>query len=188
MNRFRIQTIDGFLTAAECESFLATIESIGFDDQFAGDGRLLRSRAQFEDRHWADLIWQRLPPAIPSLSEMYDAHFLPEPLPQIPLNRFRPVQLNERFRCYKYGELEEFRRHQDFAHEYGPDKRTFYTVLIYLNAGYSGGQTRFDDVTVEPTLGQLVLFPHELAHEGCRVESGMKYTVRTDVVFAAEGS
>lgn len=187
MHDVRIQAIAGFLSRAECAALLDTIHAAGFEEQYAGDGRLLRSRAQFEDPGWADLIWQRLRPAIPPLTEMYSDDFLPEPRPKAELQDYRAVQLNERFRCYRYGSTEEFRRHQDFAHEYSASKRTFYTVLIYLNDDFRGGETAFDGFTVHPETGLLVLFPHELEHEGRRIETGIKYSLRTDVVFEASG-
>lgn len=182
-----IITRENFLSAEECAAFVAGIESIGFTSQFAGNGRLIRSRAQFEERNWAQLIWERLRPLIPALTEAYSDQFLPEPRPRLLLSQYVPVQLNERFRCYKYGPDEEFRRHQDFAHEYSATKRTFLTDLLYLNDGYTGGETAFDAFVIQPKLGQLVMFPHELEHEGCRIVSGWKYTLRSDVVFEAAG-
>ena len=187
MTSNNIITRENFLSPEECTALVAAIESFGFASQFAGDGRLIRSRAQFEEPTWAQLIWERLRPSIPALTEVYSEQFLPEPTPQLPLSQYMPVHLNERFRCYKYGPDEEFRRHQDFAHEYSATKRTFLTVLLYLNDGYSGGETAFDNWVVQPKLGQLVMFPHELEHEGCRILSGWKYTLRSDVVFEAAG-
>jgi prolyl 4-hydroxylase len=187
MNSNRIITIEGFLTTDECTSFVDAIEAIGFENQYAGDGRLIRSRAQFEDHDWAKLIWERLKPSLPKLTEIYSDGLSPEPAPAKPLETYAPISLNERFRCYKYGTDEEFRRHQDFAHEYTETKRTFLTVLIYLNDGYEGGETSFDDFVVNPKLGMLAMFPHELEHEGRKIASGLKYSLRTDAVYESIG-
>ena len=183
MNSNRIFTIERFLTADECSSFVDAIEAIGFENQYAGDGRHIRNRAQFEDRKWAELIWERLKPSLPKLTEIYFDDFSPDPTPRKPLETYEPIALNERFRCYKYETDEEFRRHQDFAHEYTDLKRTFLTVLIYLNDGYDGGETSFDEIVVNPKLGMLAMFPHELEHEGRKITSGVKYSLRTDAVY-----
>lgn len=181
-----ITTIEGFLSPEECSDFVCTIESIGFQTQRSGDGQPIRSRAQFEDSSWANLIWMRLKTSLPNLTDIYTGRLEPEPIPDVPLEFYTPSRLNERFRCYKYGTSEEFRRHQDFCHEYSPTERTFLTVLIYLNDGYSGGATTFDDCSVEPKLGMLAMFPHELEHEGNKIENGVKYCLRTDVIYAAK--
>ena len=187
MHLSQIITIESFLTPAECESFIETIEAIGFSTQHSGEGQPIRSRAQFEHQTISDTIWERLRPSLPKLSEVYADQLIPEPKPKAPLESYVPHGLNNRFRCYKYGAKEEFRRHQDFAHEFTDTERTFLTVLLYLNDGYIGGETTFDDFTVEPTLGMLAMFPHELQHEGRKIESGIKYSLRTDVIYTSNG-
>jgi len=139
MNSYKVQVLESFLSPAECSAIVNEIESVGFENQFSGDGRLIRSRAQFENVPMSELLWRRLKPRLPKLTEVYDEIFIAEPSPKRALENYVPVCLNERFRCYKYGADEEFRRHQDFAHEYSENKRTFLTVLLYLNTGYDGG-------------------------------------------------
>lgn len=112
-----ITTRENFLSAEECAAVVAEIESFGFNSQFSGNGRLIRSRAQFEEPNWSKLIWERSRPSIPALTEVDSDQFLPEPPPRLLLSQYVPVELNERFRCYKYGPDEEFRRHMDFAPE-----------------------------------------------------------------------
>jgi len=38
-------------------------------------------------------------------------------------------------------------------------------------------------IDVIPQTGAVLLFEHELLHEGCAVEAGTKYTVRVDVIY-----
>ncbi len=123
-------------------------------------------------------------PYIPELSQLYDASFQPEPMPVYPIDAFHPLGFNELLRCYKYRPGEQFRRHEDFAHEWDSTKRTFLTVLLYLNDDFTGGETRFEEGTIEPKIGRTVIFPHELVHEGCQVSTGAKYALRSDVVFS----
>ena len=186
MTSSKIFSLQSFFSRQECSELVSMIEAIGFESQFSGDVRLIRSRAQFEDPELAKLIWVRLYPSLPKLSDIYDLGFPPEPSITNGLETYFPVHLNERFRCYKYGPDEEFRRHQDFSHKYSDAKRTFLTLLIYLNDGYQGGETSFDDICVTPNLGMLTFFPHELEHQGCKVISGIKYTLRTDIVYESQ--
>ena len=90
---------------------------------------------------------------------------------------------------------------------YADDAPTsFLTMMIYLNAPERGGDTRFlqtpsaprrgknsrdradaadDDggVAVTPAAGSALVFDHRLRHEGCLLEAGVKYAIRTDVMF-----
>ncbi|MCA9071814.1 MAG: 2OG-Fe(II) oxygenase, partial [Planctomycetaceae bacterium] len=83
---------------------------------------------------------------------------------------------------------EQFRRHEDFAHEWNDRRRTFLTVLIYLNQEFTGGETWFEEenLTVTPQTGTATIFPHELIHAGCPVVTGIKYALRSDVIFVTE--
>ena len=186
MNSIPIVAIENFLSPEECAELITLIETTGFQSQFSGTGRLIRSRAVFQSEHWAKIFWERLAPRIPMLTEVYGSMLAADPVPHAPLDTYNPIQLNERFRCYKYGVDEEFQKHKDFAYEYSDVKRTFLTVLIYLNNGYAGGETVFDNYEVQPQLGSLVMFPHELPHQGAKIVSGMKYSLRTDVVYETE--
>lgn len=73
------------------------------------------------------------------------------------------------------------------------------TFLLYLNDGFSGGQTTFflpspsqpqlDAYPVRPIAGCALVFPHgdaagSLLHEGSPVdEGGCKYVIRTEVLY-----
>ena len=60
------------------------------------------------------------------------------------------------------------------------------TILIYLS-DCVGGATRFEhDVAFQPTAGSLLLHVHGddcLLHEAEAVQSGIKYVLRTDLVY-----
>jgi len=55
--------------------------------------------------------------------------------------------------------------------------------MIYLNDDFEGGETKFDNVTIEPKTGTALCFIHEQKHEGCPVVEGLKYVLRTDVMY-----
>ncbi|KAJ9529515.1 hypothetical protein QJQ45_013868, partial [Haematococcus lacustris] len=71
--------------------------------------------------------------------------------------------------------------------------------LVYLNHGFQGGATTFftpapddpsalDAWAVAPLTGNVLCFPHgdtagSLVHEGSAVTAGVKYVIRTDVLY-----
>ena len=79
-------------------------------------------------------------------------------------------------------------------------QRSFITVMLYLNTPIDGGETNFlsrrpeylkrvdadcdgSCVSVHPTTGSALFFDHQMYHEGALLNKGVKYAVRTDVMF-----
>ena len=95
--------------------------------------------------------------------------------------------LNERFRYYRYTRGQRFAWHHDGYFERSNGERSLLSFLIYLNEGYEGGATKFEWTHVRGKTGMGLLFPHGLVHEGSPVlGEGVKYVIRTDVMYAAE--
>jgi len=180
-------TLENVFSVEECNYLIDQLEKRGFVQQRSGlDDRIIRTHCVFEDRVLADKLWSRMSPDIGELVDLYNDEFTPEPAVHQPLANYRAVGFNEFLRCYKYRIGEQFRRHEDFAHEWSPTKRTFLTVLVYLNDDFKGGETDFEQTSIAPCAGIAAVFPHELVHAGCPVVSGIKYTLRSDVVFSCE--
>ncbi|CAF0866837.1 unnamed protein product [Rotaria sordida] len=64
------------------------------------------------------------------------------------------------------------------------------TIQLYLNEGFQGGETTFvhfwdstKNVSSIPRTGMVLVFQHDLLHEGAPLRKGRKYTVRTDVMY-----
>lgn len=108
------------------------------------------------------------------------------------------VGLNERMRFLKYEPGHFFAPHQDLRYVRGPDcgeragETSHITVQLYLNEKFKGGSTRFLSGTnrvrhydVKPRTGSVLVFDHDLLHEGSKVSGGVKYSVRTDIMFTA---
>jgi hypothetical protein len=57
------------------------------------------------------------------------------------------------------------------------------TFMIYLNEGYEGGETRFESLSVAGKLGMALVFEHGLLHESAEVTGGVKYVLRSDVMY-----
>ncbi|PPJ51637.1 hypothetical protein CBER1_08817 [Cercospora berteroae] len=124
---------------------------------------------------------------------------------------------NERMRFLKYVGGEYFRPHCDGAYE-TPDKkeRSYFTMHLYLNSGgvlskeelaklsaeyrknvLIGGATTFHspnmdrskDIDVLPKTGRVLIFQHQnLLHSGDDVLRGVKYTMRTDLMYTWDAS
>jgi prolyl 4-hydroxylase len=89
-------------------------------------------------------------------------------------------------------------------------RRSLYTFMIYLNDGYQGGTTNFLDESsysfsaggdiiqlkegcekrithrVQPRTGSALIFFKNYLHEGSLLEEGIKYILRTDLLFEAK--
>ncbi|KAL0488435.1 actin [Acrasis kona] len=81
------------------------------------------------------------------------------------------------------------------------DERSIFTVIIYLNDDYTGGGTAFYDrstdcqlpfinqsqqgssVVVTPKAGNVLIFNHDVLHEGLEVTQGIKYIMRCEIMF-----
>jgi predicted 2-oxoglutarate/Fe(II)-dependent dioxygenase YbiX len=98
--------------------------------------------------------------------------------------------LNERMRILKYLPGDEFKRHTD-GNYMTPDAKQIsqITLLLYLNEGYDGAHTTYYNqgdtvgVAVHPTVGSVVLMDQRLIHEVPPLRSGVKYALRTDVMY-----
>jgi len=113
--------------------------------------------------------------------------------------------VNPRLRFLKYTTGDYFVPHGDGSYrvddptspQYGD--QSYVTLMLYLNDGetgsniqFTGGQTRvwsgnneMDDkyYDLAPTKGSILLFQHDTLHEGRLVQSGVKYAMRSDIMY-----
>ncbi len=171
-----VLVIPGFYTKEECEDELAYAAKAGFLVQKYGSHD--RRRAFIDDRARAEQIYKKL--KIPPL-ETFFKDLRPDPFEDIKV--WEPTGLNYRLRYYKYEIGQLFSRHFDIMFRINDDTRTFLTFIVYLNDEFEGGQTVFDDMVVVPKMGDAILFPHELKHEGATVTKGCKIILRSDVIY-----
>lgn len=94
----------------------------------------------------------------------------------------RPLGLPKDLRFYKYSNGQRFKMHKDgpWTENGMTSKLTF---LVYLNDGFVGGATDFRDFSVSPRAGNALLFIHDTWHEGASVTEGVKYVLRSDVLY-----
>lgn len=169
-----IFTIDNFWTKQECESYISTSEGIGYEPATIETERGQRiveavrnnNRVIYTDRLLAAQLWLQLSPFAPAQ-----------------IGNSKAIGLNELFRFYKYQPGQEFKKHRDQSFIRNETEASYYTFMIYLNDNYEGGETTFNDLTIHPEQGLALIFLHDLEHEGSAVRQGVKYVLRTDIMF-----
>ncbi|KAG0037861.1 hypothetical protein BGZ82_001676 [Podila clonocystis] len=185
-------TVQHILSPAECHTLIDRSEQQGYNIALVNTGSSEvhipgyrdSQRCIIDDTDFAAKVWERIKPYVPATYEG------------------RPVVgLNERMRFLKYVAGDKFEAHMDgeYRRVDGSGHRTKMTIQLYLNDACEGGATTFLDekglwringveqeelkVAVSPKVGQLLVFQHNLVHEGSVVKSGVKYVIRSDVLY-----
>jgi hypothetical protein len=170
-----IALVHDFLSPTESADLVQRIESIGpgaAPITLGGGQQVMRpdirnnDRVMFDDVPLAASLFERLRTALPA-------------------REGTAVGLNERFRGYRYTSGQRFNAHFDGAYVRNERECSEITVLRYLSNGFIGGDTFFHDLNVRvvPKTGLALLFDHRLLHEGCAVQAGTKYVLRSDVMY-----
>lgn len=185
-----IFVIHDFLSLEECERFIATSEAVGYEDApiTTGGGPVMAKSVRNNDRVMID------DPA--TAAELYE-----RARPFLPANFliWEPCGFNERFRFYRYTRGQEFKWHFDGEYHRDNGEASKYTFMIYLSGGVMGGETKFnlrrlgrlptdeEVLSVLPYPGKALAFRHDVLHTGAHVTGGVKYVMRTDVMFRPKG-
>lgn len=173
-----IFTIDHFLDEDECKRLIELSESLGYkpaDVDIHGQRQMLsiirtNERVDMESSELAKQFWYKL-----------NAMNIPM------IDGKHAIGLTPVFRFYRYEGEQKFNMHKDGRKECSGN-HTRMTMLVYLNDLEGAGATRFRDADIDvfPQSGKALLFQHELWHAGMPVKNGIKYVLRTDVLFESE--
>jgi hypothetical protein len=152
-------------------------------------------RCVIVDENVARILYERIEPFCPATIERDG-------------DEWEICAVNELIRFCRYGVGQYFGVHVDEMYKFNEEKCSFLTCMIYLNSqlekadsllqeensSYTGGSTVFLDkeyfpeLEVKPSAGNCLLFyqgqPYNLLHEGEVVTSGIKYIMRTDIVYS----
>jgi len=169
--------IEDFLTPEECQEFIATGEGLGFEEApiTTRSGPSMRkdvrnnTRVVYDNVSLAERLFER---ARPFLVGSW--------------NHREVCGMNERFRFYRYEPGQRFAPHFDGRFERDNGERSEFSFLMYLNEEFEGGETRFfepDPIVVAPRTGSALVFFHPQLHEGALMRQGLKYVLRTDVMY-----
>jgi len=208
--------VDEVLTKKECDVLIARSEKEGYEQALlnvGGGHQIVASdirnsdRCIIDDPEFAQKLWERITSAVESFIDNDDEDDETKGSLQLqklytPENGWSAVGLNERLRILRYRQGEYFKPHFDGCYMRGNEagasrkgETSYVTCQLYLNEGYQGGETRFlscdggtQESKVIPKTGSVLLFQHNLLHEGCPVTNkGQKYVVRTDVMYTSKG-
>lgn len=174
---YRLFTLDHFLSDTECDDLVIWSEQRGYEEakvQIHGKQVMMKnirnnSRITFFDQALADRIWLKITP-------FFDGKY----------GNSKAIGLNELFRFYKYEPGQQFKKHRDGSYIRNSSEASYYTLMIYLNDHFTGGETVFQDHVILPQKGQALVFEHSLVHSGEPVVAGVKYVLRTDIMFRTE--
>jgi hypothetical protein len=188
--------VDSVLSYSECQKTIERAEAAGFRPALVnvGDGEMLlkdsrnSDRCIIDDKDFARAIFERI------------QHALPKTLEASSGSVWNLSNLNGRMRILRYGSGHFFAEHRDGSYSANMNERSFLTVMIYLNDGgndFVGGCTNLiappkrDRMhrmlsEVVPRNGRVLVFDHDLLHEGGRLFSGTKYAIRTDVMYTRD--
>lgn len=164
------------LSSDQCNEFIRLSENIGYkaaDVDVGGRRKLLNNirnneRVDYFSRELSAHLWMTLGNV------------------QLPsVEAYIPVSFSPYFRFYKYQPGQKFNFHKDGQKQY-EGSTSFYTVLVYLNDCDQGGATLFreNNIKVQPSRGSILLFKHDLWHSGGEISEGLKYVLRTDLLYS----
>jgi prolyl 4-hydroxylase len=166
----KIWVINDFLEVDICNSLIHESEMSGFystkqkiinkEPGFDSNNRIF-----FKSDEFAEIIWRKLKNNTPKY------------------HNYSSVGVNEQFRLYKYFEGQTFAKHKDQPFIRNDNERSYFSLLIYFNDNFEGGETTFDEISIKPKAGRLVIFPHDLDHIGSTVKCGHKYIIRSDIMY-----
>lgn len=166
--------IDNLFTEEECKNLIETGYNIGYEKPTikSAEGDIIKEsvrnngRAIYNNQEFADELFKRIKDSLP---EEISGHTL--------------KGLNEELKIYRYEKGQRFKIHTDIPYKRNEKERSFLTVMVYLNEEFTGGQTWFMDGTVTPKTGSALVFTQSVMHSGGEVKEGVKYAIRTDVMY-----
>lgn len=181
-------------TNEECEKLIKVSEEVGYLEDAAVS--LPRDIRHNDNLTWVvddlthDIIWNRCKDFMYDDKNIYQGK--------------KPLGINQRFRFYKYSKGDFFKTHKDgswpgskiknneLITDYYKDRYSLMTFLILLSEDFEGGETQFivnkKIVSVRTPKGGILCFPHgfhplHCLHSSNKIDSGIKYIIRTDTLF-----
>ncbi|MBJ6145975.1 2OG-Fe(II) oxygenase [Hymenobacter sp. BT559] len=172
-----IFTVEDFLTRQECLDMIVRSEGVGYElaQINTSSGSRVRtdirnnSRAFYKSEELAQELWTKIQPFVLT-----------------PLAASTAIGLNELFRFYRYQRGNQFKGHFDQSYIRNEREASYFTFMVYLNDNFQGGNTTFQKLRIQPKQGMALLFLHDLYHEGSEVTQGVKYVLRSDIMYRTD--
>eukprot|EP01133_Synstelium_polycarpum_P007368 gene7368-8582_t len=188
--------LENVLSPSECTKLIEDGEGMGFSklahyvQKYRGNTRIL-----VKSYSLSELVFNRIKQYLPTNVDMAQKS---SPLPMSKhLTALYGIWdcsgVNELWRLCKYNPGGAFSAHFDGYYTRDTDNRSLLTFMIYLSTSDTvneGGSTRFlergtDQVlaSVAPVAGSVLVFQHDMWHDGQEVLGGLKYIIRSDVMY-----
>lgn len=181
--------IDKFLTKERCQELITLSENAGYDEADISYAEGAKMNKEYRDNSRCLMKDENLRLEIENLIQPYIPLKLPIIKPGGVIEQAEFLRVSGNFRFYKYIKSQKFKKHRDGnVQEEGGVSRI--TILIYLNDVEQGGETNICDrmldkpVVVKPEGGKLLMFNHSLLHSGEELLDGVKYVLRTDLIYS----
>lgn len=174
---------------SECWNIIQETETLGYGRTAYPHAYRGNRRLQLDDAPGclAQSIWHRIKAYLPSEIQ------LPNQEDSTDITTWRAVGCNTRFRFSKYYAGDQFGAHFDSEYISNDGLLSFFTVNAYLNdlGPEQKGRTRFYERRAGPVVasaggraGSAVIFRQgEALHDGEQLQCGLKYLLRTDVMY-----
>jgi hypothetical protein len=169
LEQYGIYTIPNFLNDDECELYKQIVLNPPKESSYFTDSGIFKNR-KFIDTQLTEVFYKKL------------------------MNYFKPSDLllrpNNLIMTGFYEKGEQFNLHTDTGLYYNrnTEEKSRWTLLIYLNDDYLGGNTLFYDdswkltKTIKPEKGKALLFDIDLWHRGDIIQSGKKYWIACEII------
>eukprot|EP00005_Dracoamoeba_jomungandri_P000434 CAMPEP_0174251454 /NCGR_PEP_ID=MMETSP0439-20130205/1276_1 /TAXON_ID=0 /ORGANISM="Stereomyxa ramosa, Strain Chinc5" /LENGTH=765 /DNA_ID=CAMNT_0015331777 /DNA_START=130 /DNA_END=2427 /DNA_ORIENTATION=+ len=186
----RVFILDNFLSPEECQHYISESERVGYNvvkKEFIPDYRN-NERLTVNSHELATVFWDRA-------SEMFEQEDLQgvRPYGFDTAGVWKPNGVDKWFKFSKYPDGSYYRSHMDAIFVLNSEERTIYTLNVFLNDDFEGGNSLFFDrhnetnknpaFQIEPKAGRAVIFNHDTRHAEELVTKGTKYVMSTEIVF-----
>jgi len=186
---FTCFVIPSLFSKAECEELLNTDIKNSFQKAISNYPTYYRNNDRFvmDNDTLANQLFEKVKPYLPETIEVNSTI-------QAENGLWHLKELNNRLRFCKYSANQYFHRHLDGVHYRNDTTQSKLTFMIYLNSAteFEGGRTLFfrtketEEIWASyiPKQGDLIVFDHNVWHEGEVLTEGEKFVLRSDILYS----
>lgn len=183
--------IPSLFSKFECEQLLSIEIKNSFQKAISNYPTYYRNNDRFvmDNDELANQLFQKVKPYLPETIEINTTI-------QSENGVWHLKELNNRIRFCKYSSNQYFHRHLDGVHYRSSSVQSKLTFMIYLNSAneFEGGRTLFfktketEEIWASyiPKQGDLIVFDHNVWHEGEVLTKGEKFVLRSDILYSKE--
>jgi hypothetical protein len=185
--------IPSLFSKIECEELLNTKIKNSFKKAISNYPTYYRNNERFvtDNDGLANQLFEKVKPYLPETIKINSTI-------QSENGVWHLKELNNRLRYCKYSNNQYFHRHLDGVHYRNETTQSKLTFMIYLNSAteFKGGRTLFfktketDEIWASyiPKQGDLIVFDHNVWHEGEILTQGEKFVLRSDILYSKEAT